>query len=117
MGYFDAVKALSDAAPDDVPNHLKDASRDKKGLGHGKGYKYPHAYREHWVPQQYQPDTMQGSTFYRPGELGYEARVRERVERLRAARAREGGAAPGNDAGPEGPPAEERSEDRAKETE
>jgi putative ATPase len=39
MGYFDAVKALEEGAPDHVPIHLKDPSRDRKGLGHGAGYK------------------------------------------------------------------------------
>ncbi|MBI4601239.1 MAG: AAA family ATPase [Planctomycetes bacterium] len=85
MGYFDALRCIEeDAARDEVPDHLKDPSRDRKGLGHGKGYKYPHAFREHWVVQQYLPDHLQGRFFYQPGELGHEAKVRERVLRLRA---------------------------------
>ena len=56
------------------------------GLGHGAGYKYPHAFREHWVAQQYLPWEMQGQYFYQPGELGYEREVRERVLRMRTAR-------------------------------
>ncbi|HLU46665.1 MAG TPA: AAA family ATPase, partial [Planctomycetota bacterium] len=84
MGYFDAVRSLEEGAADEVPNHLKDPSRDRKGLGHGKGYRYPHAFREHWVAQQYLPDPLQGRTFYAPGELGYEKKIKERIERLRA---------------------------------
>jgi len=69
-----------------VPNHLRDASRDSKGLGHGKGYMYPHAYRDHWVAQQYLPDHLKGQVFYTPGEIGYERHVKERIERYRKER-------------------------------
>ncbi len=33
----------------------------RSGFGHGAGYQYPHAYSEHWVPQQYLPDGLAGS--------------------------------------------------------
>ena len=96
MGYFDAVKALEEGTPDEVPSHLKDPSRDRKGLGHGAGYKYPHAFREHWVAQQYLPGELQGRYFYRPGSEGSEREIQERVERLRRAaeEARSRGEAP-----------------------
>src|SRR5262245_25527919 len=84
MGYFEALKKLEESGEDEVPDPLKDPNRDREGLGHGKGYRYPHAFREHWVAQQYLPDPLQGSRFYHPGELGFEAQVKERVERLRA---------------------------------
>jgi putative ATPase len=67
-----------------VPNPLKDASRDKAGLGHGVGYKYPHAYREGYVPEQYLPAEMQGLYFYAPRDLGYERTVAERLAAWRA---------------------------------
>ncbi|NBC86257.1 MAG: replication-associated recombination protein A, partial [Bacteroidetes bacterium] len=57
--------------------------RDKEGLGHGKGYKYPHAYREHYTPQQYLPDEMQGLYFYQPTGQGYEETVAERLAEWR----------------------------------
>ncbi|MBN1441746.1 MAG: AAA family ATPase [Planctomycetes bacterium] len=84
MAYFDAVKAVEQEYRDEVPNHLKDASRDKKGLGHGEGYRYPHAYRGHWVSQQYLPSALEGRYFYQPGELGFERQIRERLEKQRA---------------------------------
>ena len=38
------------------PPHLRDANyRGAKNLGHGKGYRYPHAFGG-WVEQQYLPD-------------------------------------------------------------
>ncbi|NMB88529.1 MAG: AAA family ATPase, partial [Chloroflexi bacterium] len=69
-----------------VPTHLMDASRDAKGLGHGKGYLYPHNFPGHFVPQQYLPEGRQDLVFYQPSEQGYEAEIRERLERWRQAR-------------------------------
>jgi putative ATPase len=68
-----------------VPNHLKDANRDKEGFGHGEGYLYPHAYRDHWVAQQYLPTSLQGKVFYQPSDQGYEAAIRVEVARRREA--------------------------------
>lgn len=84
LSFFDAMEAVRKESNGEVPNHLKDPSRDAEDFGHGKGYLYPHAYRDHWVAQQYLPKTLQGRIFYQPGTLGYEAEiatgVRERRE-------------------------------------
>jgi putative ATPase len=85
LGFFDALEVVEKEGEDEVPDHLKDASRDREGFGHGEGYLYPHAYREHWIAQQYLPDRLQGKLFYHPGELGYEAGVRSQVQRRREA--------------------------------
>src|SRR5690606_7592985 len=84
MAYFSALEHVRQEQTRDVPNHLKDANRDKQGLGHGEGYKYPHAFRDHYVPQQYLPSEMQGTYFYDPGSIGYEEEVRRRLEEQRA---------------------------------
>ena len=83
LGFFDAIKAVETENAGDVPNHLRDGSRDKEGFGHGEGYLYPHAYADHWVAQAYLPDGLQGRLFYQPSDQGYEAQVRDRVLRLR----------------------------------
>jgi putative ATPase len=85
MAFFDALDLVEKQQAGEVPAHLRDASRDKEGFGHGEGYLYPHAYREHWVAQQYLPDALQGKVFYQPSDQGYEAGVRERVARRREA--------------------------------
>lgn len=85
MGFFDALKAIEEEQDAEVPNHLKDGSRDKKGFGHGEGYLYPHAYHNHWVPQQYLPGSLQGKVFYHPSHMGYEKRIRDEVLRKREA--------------------------------
>jgi putative ATPase len=66
-----------------VPKHLQDASRDAKGLGHGQGYKYPHDYPGHHVPQQYLPGALRGQVYYRPSDQGYERTIAERLRLLR----------------------------------
>ena len=83
FAFFDALAAVEKERDSEVPNHLKDASRDKEGFGHGVGYLYPHAYRDHWVAQQYLPGSLQGKAFYEPGELGHEKTVASDVRRRR----------------------------------
>ncbi len=85
MGFFDAIAAVKEEQEEEVPSHLKDASRDKNGFGHGVGYLYPHAYRDHWVAQQYLPRGLQGKVFYQPGCIGYEKNVETEVRRKREA--------------------------------
>lgn len=84
FAFFSALEHVEKEATEEVPNPLKDANRDKKGLGHGEGYKYPHAYRDHYVPEQYLPSGMQGTYFYEPTAQGYEAEVQARLEKQRA---------------------------------
>jgi len=84
LGYFDARKAVEEEGAD-VPDHLKDANRDAVGFGHGEGYQYPHAYKDHWVAQQYLPDSLKRSIFYFPGSLGFEGQRRNDVLERREA--------------------------------
>ena len=85
LGFFDALKTVRDAQKQDVPGHLRDANRDGAAFGDGVGYRYPHAYAEHWVEQQYLPTALQGEVFWQPGQLGWEGERRERMAERRAA--------------------------------
>jgi putative ATPase len=82
MAFFDALKEV-DREDAEVPNHLRDANRDAEGFGHGEGYIYPHAYRDHWAAQQYLPAALRGKTFYTPSSVGYEEKIRDEVLRRR----------------------------------
>jgi len=77
--YFAALRDIEREGIVQVPNHLKDSSRDAEALGHGEGYAYPHDFPDHWVAQQYLPDGLQGTHWYRPGELGYERVIKEHL--------------------------------------
>ena len=83
--YFKAYDYIEKSGRTGVPNHLKDANRDGKALGHGKGYKYPHGHPDHFLPQQYLPDELLGTYFYRPSTQGYEPDVADRLSRWREA--------------------------------
>jgi putative ATPase len=82
LAFFDAMKEV-EKEDAEVPNHLRDASRDAEGFGHGEGYIYPHAYRDHWAAQQYLPSSLKGRAFYIPSVSGYEGKIREEVLRKR----------------------------------
>ena len=83
LGFFDALSAVGKEAPGEVPTHLRDASRDAEGFGHGAGYAYPHAFRDHWVAQRYLPTALAGRVFYRPSAMGYEGGLALQVARRR----------------------------------
>jgi putative ATPase len=70
--------------PATVPTHLRDTSYPgAKRLGHGQGYRYPHDYPGGHVEQEYLPPGAASGPYYEPTDRGYEARVRERLKRLR----------------------------------
>lgn len=85
FAFFDAIEQVKREADSGVPNHIRDANRDKESFGHGEGYLYPHAYRDHWVAQQYLPTSLQGKVFYQPSDQGYEAQIRTDVSQKREA--------------------------------
>ncbi len=85
LGFFDALKTVRAASRQDVPSHLRDANRDGEAFGDGVGYRYPHAYAEHWVEQQYLPTALQGEVFWQPGTLGWEGQRRDCMAERRAA--------------------------------
>ena len=83
MALFAALEAVEQEKDQEVPTSLKDGNRDATAFGHGAGYLYPHAYRDHWVAQQYLPAGLEGRVFFEPGALGHEAAIREQVLRRR----------------------------------
>ncbi len=86
------IKAIDAASADvrsgrigPVPSHLRDAHYGgSKKLGHGKGYRYAHDEPFGIAEQQYAPDVVQDASYYVPTNLGAEAAVKERWERIRA---------------------------------
>lgn len=83
--YFKAFKLIEEEGITTVPQHLQDANRDARALGHGMGYQYPHEDPSHFLPQQYLPRPLLGTYFYNPSDQGYEAQVGERLVRWREA--------------------------------
>ena len=77
---MDSVKSVRTT----VPVHLQDAHYGgHEKLGHGIGYKYAHDYPGHYVEQQYLPDEIKDDRFYIPGDLGYEKKMKEYLNKIR----------------------------------
>lgn len=75
---MNAAKSAAESTKDDtVPYHLRNAvyagKDDKKKSAE---YKYPHDYGG-YVEQQYLPDSLVGSVFYRPKDKGYEREIKK----------------------------------------
>jgi len=59
-----------------------------KGLGYGRDYQYDHAVEGGIaLDQQCLPDALAGREFYQPTERGLEARIHEKLQSIRSARA------------------------------
>ncbi len=68
-----------------VPAHLRDGHyAGAAALGHAQGYKYAHDHPDGVVAQQYPPDELVGTDYYRPTSRGAEREISTRVEKLRA---------------------------------
>lgn len=84
MAVNEALDAVRHKKNGEVPNHLKDGHyKGAAKLGHGTGYKYAHDYPNHYVKQQYLPDELEGTVFYRPTENGYEKRMKEYLQYIK----------------------------------
>ncbi len=65
---FDAALAdvrAGKAGP--IPRHLQNVHADTYTMEREQGYLYPHNYPNHWVKQQYLPDSLAGKTYYEYG--------------------------------------------------
>ena len=68
-----------------VPKHLRDAHyAGAKQLGHGKGYVYAHDAEHGVATQDYLPEELLGTEYYRPTANGFERDIAARLERIRA---------------------------------
>lgn len=83
MGINKALEDIRNKPIGKVPGHLKDASyKGAASFGHGKGYKYPHDYKNAYVKQQYLPDEYLDAKYYCPTNNGYEKIIKERLSKL-----------------------------------
>ena len=88
--FKEAQSDVSEHGSLDVPPHLRNAPTAlMKQLGHGKGYQYDHDVEGGVaLDQQGFPDALRGRLYYQPREAGMELKLKEKLDRLRSARAR-----------------------------
>jgi len=54
-----------------------------EGDGYGDGYRYPHAEGGHAGGVSYLPKELEGRRYYEPKDVGFEARIKARLTKLR----------------------------------
>ena len=79
-----ALEDLENMTIDDIPMHLKDAHYEGASkMGRGIEYKYPHAYENHYVKQQYLPDNIKNKVYYEYGDNKMEKTTKEYWNRVK----------------------------------
>ena len=79
-----AMKTVENTGNLPIPPHLQDAHYKSAGkLGRGTGYLYAHDFPNDYVGQQYLPDALLGTQFYRGSGNGYEVNISEHMERIK----------------------------------
>jgi putative ATPase len=68
MGLFKAMEDIKSGKSGQIPRQLQNKHADTTGITTGQGYLYPHDYPNHYVPQQYLPDSIKNAVYYEYGE-------------------------------------------------
>lgn len=76
MAINTAIDHIQNSYTGEVPMHLRNAETGgMKDLGYGNGYKYAHDYPGNVVLQQYLPDAIKNTVYYKPYGNGYERNI------------------------------------------
>ena len=67
----------------DYPRHLQNKHLDSSGMEREQGYLYPHDFPHHYVRQQYLPDSLVGTQYYKYGENKAEQAARQYWTRVK----------------------------------
>ncbi len=82
------LETVEQGRAEPVPLHLRNApTRAMKQWGYGKGYQHAHRFEDAITEMPCLPESLAGRRFYEPVDRGFEQRVRERLEAIRARRA------------------------------
>lgn len=86
VAYKAARQFVAQSASAPVPLHLRNApTKLARQFGHGHAYRYAHDEPEGYAAgESYLPEGMAAPEWYRPTDRGLEARIREKMARLRA---------------------------------
>jgi len=82
--YEAARRDVRETIDEPVPLHLRNPVTDTmRELGYGRGYQYAHDLPEGVAKMECLPPGLAGREYYHPKDVGWEARLRERLARLR----------------------------------
>lgn len=66
-----------------VPLSIRNApTKLMKDLGYGKNYAYAHHYENNFVPHEFMPEEIKGTSFYKPGNNPRESKLKSYLESL-----------------------------------
>jgi putative ATPase len=83
--YAAARKLVTERGALPVPARYRPGSTAlDRSFGHGQGYKYPHDFAGHYVPEDYLPDEIAAEKLYRPSDSGFEAELARRLAEIEA---------------------------------
>lgn len=78
-----ALQIVRETGNEPVPLHLRNApTKLMEELGYSDGYKYPHDFPNHFVEQQYLPDSLKGLRLWHPQPNYQEDRSRQQMRKL-----------------------------------
>ena len=78
-----ALQIVRETGNEPVPLHLRNApTKLMEELGYSDGYKYPHDFPNHFVEQQYLPDSLKGLRLWHPQPNSQEDRSRQQMRKL-----------------------------------
>ena len=81
----DALTTLSEPVPLQIRNA---PTRLMKELDYGKGYQYAHDAKEKLTAMDCLPDSLRGKEYYRPTDEGLEGRYKQRLDEIKAWKAK-----------------------------
>jgi len=87
VGYGAAAADATGDLASPVPVHLRNAPTTlMKDLGYGKGYKYAHDEADGVADMSCLPEHLEGRAYYTPTDRGFEANIKQALERAKARR-------------------------------
>jgi len=87
VAYGKAVHEVRQGDNPPVPLQIRNApTRLMEELGYGRGYQYAHDFDEQTTSMDCLPESLSDRRFYEPKDVGLEREIRERLEKMRAAR-------------------------------
>jgi putative ATPase len=86
MAFNSAMRDAQERGSLEVPLHLRNApTKLMKNLGYGKDYRYAHDEQDAYaVGEKYLPGELRDRRYYEPTDRGLEAKIAEKLNRLRA---------------------------------
>jgi putative ATPase len=83
MAINEAISAVQKQGDLQVPLHIRNAPTQlMKKLNYGKDYTYSHNYENNFTPQEYLPDELKGTAFYKPGNNPREQELQKYLKML-----------------------------------